>query len=42
MFYSKPVTEWAQVLDTCDVPHDYFITFAAFVSTGVSLLLPWY
>lgn len=42
MFYEKPVTEWAEVLDTCDIPHDYFITFAALVSTIVSMMLPFF
>jgi len=40
MFYAKPVDQWAQVLDTADIPHDYFITFAAIVATGFSLVMP--
>lgn len=40
MFYEKPVTEWAEVLDTCDIPHVYFITFAAIISTVFSIMLP--
>jgi len=41
MFTEKPVAEWAGILDTCDIPHNYFITFAAIITTIVSLLLPW-
>ena len=41
MFYSKPVQEWAEVLDTADIPHDYFITFAAMISTIFSLIMPY-
>jgi len=41
MFYEKPVYEWAEVLDTCDLPHVYYITFAALVGTGFSLVMPW-
>lgn len=40
MFYEKPVDEWAQVLDTADLPHVYFITFAAIIATTFSLLMP--
>lgn len=40
MFSQKNVTEWAEVLDTADIPHDYFITFAAIASTGFSLVMP--
>ena len=39
MFYDKPVPEWAEVLDTMDVP-DYFLTFSAFVATNFCLILP--
>jgi hypothetical protein len=28
------------VLDTSDIPHDYFITFSAIVATGFSLVMP--
>jgi hypothetical protein len=41
MFTEQPVAEWARILDTCDIPHSYFITFAALIATIVSLLLPW-
>lgn len=41
MFYQKPVFEWAEVLDTADLPHVYYITFAAIISTALSLILPW-
>ena len=40
MFSGKPVDQWAEVLDTADLPHVYFITFAALVSTGFSLVMP--
>lgn len=42
MFSEKKADEWAQVLDTADLPHVYFITFAALVSTCFSLLMPWF
>lgn len=42
MFSEKKVDEWAKELDTADLPHIYFITFAALVSTCLSLLLPWF
>lgn len=42
MFSEKPVDEWAQVLDTADLPHVYFITFAALISTCFSLVMPWF
>lgn len=41
MFTEQPVAQWARILDTCDIPHTYFITFAALIATIVSLLLPW-
>jgi len=40
MFLTTPVDQWSEELDTCDIPHDYFITFAALISTGTSLVLP--
>jgi hypothetical protein len=42
MFSQKPVDEWAQVLDQADLPHIYFITFAALISTCFSLVMPWF
>jgi hypothetical protein len=42
MFYEKPVTKWAEVLDTVDLPHVYFITFAALISTVFSLTMPFW
>lgn len=42
MFSEKKVDEWAQELDTADLPHVYFITFAALLSTSFSLMLPWF
>lgn len=41
MFYEKKVDEWAEVLDTCDIPHEYYITFAAIFSTVSSVMFPW-
>ena len=40
MFYQKPVYEWAEALDTAEVPHDYYLTFAAIFATTLSLILP--
>jgi hypothetical protein len=42
MFYEKPVFQWAQVLDTADLPHVYYRTFAALISTGLALIIPSY
>lgn len=42
MFYMKPVYEWAEVLDTADLPHVYFVTFAALISTTFSLIMPFW
>ena len=41
MFSEKEVPEWAEILDDADLPHVYFITFAALIATGFSLVLPW-
>ena len=41
MFSEKEVPEWAEILDTADLPHVYFITFAALVGTSFSLVMPW-
>lgn len=42
MFNDKPVDDWAEVLDNADLPHVYFITFAALLSTISSITLPWF
>jgi len=42
MTINHGVPEWAQILDTADLPHDYFITFAALISTGFSLVMPFF
>jgi hypothetical protein len=42
MFSERPVPEWAEQLDTADLPHVYFITFAAMIATGFSLVFPWF
>jgi len=41
MFSEKPVPEWAEVLDKADLPHVYYITFAALVATIFSMIFPW-
>jgi len=41
MFSEKPVGEWAEVLDNADLPHVYFITFAALIATVFSMIVPW-
>jgi hypothetical protein len=41
MFTNEPVSEWAEILDNADLPHVYFITFAALISTCFSIVLPW-
>jgi len=42
MFSEKEVPQWAQLLDEADLPHVYFITFAALIVTGFSLMFPWF
>ena len=42
MFSEKEVPQWAQLLDEADLPHVYFITFAALVATTFSLIFPWF
>jgi len=42
MFSEKPVDEWAEVLDKADLPHVYFITFAALIATCFSMVMPWF
>jgi len=42
MTYEKSAWEWAKVLDQTDMPHHYEITFAALVSTILSLVLPFW
>lgn len=42
MTITHGVPEWAEILDTADMPHDYFITFAALISTGFSLIMPFF
>jgi hypothetical protein len=31
---------WAEMLDNADIPHDYYITYSAFVFTWLSLIVP--
>ena len=40
MFYEQPTPMWAKVLDTSDVPHDYYVTFAAIVTSTMLLAIP--
>lgn len=40
MFSDQPAEIWAKMLDGADIPHDYNITFGAFVLTLLSLILP--
>ena len=40
MFITKPVSEWAQILDSGDYPGNYEATFAAMTSSGAALLFP--
>jgi hypothetical protein len=42
MFSNEPVQNWAQILDEADLPHVYFITFAALLSSIFSVVLPWF
>lgn len=42
MFSDEPVQNWAEILDEADLPHVYFITFAALISTIFSIVLPWF
>ena len=42
MFSEKEVPQWAELLDNADLPHVYFITFAALIATGFSLMFPWF
>lgn len=42
MTIDKGVPEWAEILDTVDMPHVYFTTFAALIATGVSLVTPFF
>jgi len=42
MTYKKDIFEWAQVLDKADLPHHYELTFAAFLSTLFSLIMPFW
>jgi hypothetical protein len=41
MFSEKEVPQWAEVLDDADLPHVYYITFAALIATVLSLIFPW-
>lgn len=39
--FLKPAAAWPEVLNSLDLPLDYYITFGAFISTCVSLIFPW-
>jgi len=44
LLLNKPVTEWAQVLNSLDLPDgkEYYITFAAILATFSSTIFPWF
>lgn len=42
MFVKNETKIWAEILDTGDFPHNYFVTFGAIVYTAVFLILPWF
>jgi hypothetical protein len=42
MFSTQPVAMWAEMLDEADIPHDYNITFSAFVVTILSMIVPFF
>jgi hypothetical protein len=41
MLQNKPVKDWAEIMEKADLPSNYYITFAAILSTVFSLVLPW-
>ena len=41
MFADEPVSSWSETLENLDVPHSYYLTFAAFLSVIAAILLPW-
>lgn len=41
MFTNKPVVEWAETLNTMDIPLDYYLTFSAIVGTVVVIIFPY-
>ena len=38
MFTDLPTYKWAEVLDTADIPHNYFLSFAALASTSFFIM----
>jgi len=38
--FLKPVTAWPEVLNSLDLPLDYYITFTAFISTCLAVIFP--
>jgi len=42
MTITHTVPDWAEILDKADMPHDYFVTFATLLSTGTSLIMPFF
>jgi hypothetical protein len=42
MLRNEPVENWRELINNSDYPHDYFTTFAALISTSVSMIFPWF
>ena len=42
MFTEKPPSEWSETLTDIDMPTDYFMSFAALLSTVGALVLPFW
>lgn len=40
--FLQPAETWPEVLNSLDLPLDYYITFSALISTFVSLIAPWF
>ena len=40
-FKDEPVSNWGEIIDTAEYPHEYMMTFAAMVALILTLCLPW-
>jgi len=40
-FKDKPVSNWGEIIDTAEYPHEYMMTFAAMISLVFTLCFPW-
>ena len=40
-FKDKPVSDWGEIIDTAEYPHEYMMTFAAMISLVFGLCFPW-